>query len=132
MKSLNYKYVHKRIFYLLLSTNEDRAATFQNPFGGSLHDKQMARVAGVVTLMDRDLVLIGGVEWNLGSLLVALPDRQHIAKSQFHTLQQSSFRSITGDFLLQNWDTILTTLELGSVAKSSDFSESFESGAGAV
>ena len=63
------------MFYLLLSANEDGAATFQNPFGGALHHKQMARIAGVITLVDRNLVLVGRVEGNLACLLVALPDR---------------------------------------------------------
>lgn len=47
------------VFYLFLSANENSAATFQNPFGGALHDKQMAGVARVITLVNRDLVLVG-------------------------------------------------------------------------
>lgn len=78
----------KHFNYLLLATNENSAAAFQNPLGGALHHEQVAGVAGVVALVDRHLVLVGGVEGDLAHFLVPLPDRQHVSERELHALEQ--------------------------------------------
>lgn len=92
----------------------------------------MARIAGVIALVHRHLVLVGGVERNLAGLLVSLSDREHISKSQFHTLEESGLGRVSGDFLLQDGHAVLAALELGAVAESSDLGESLEARAGSV
>lgn len=118
--------------YLFLSSNEDGGALLQDPLRSSLHDHDVARVAGVLGLMDGHLVLICGIEGDLADLLVLLTDGQHVPEGQLHALQQGGFRGVSTDFLLEDGDSVLTSLELSAVAEGGDAGKSLESRAGAV
>ena len=67
-----------------------------------------------------DLVLVGGVEGDLADLLVLGPVGHGVSSGQLGTLENGSFGSITVDLTLQDGNSRLARLELGSVAETSN------------
>merc|ERR1711953_1440655 len=92
-------------------------ASVQNPLRRSLHHQQLPVVVLVLSLVNGDLELVGGVEWDLANLVVFLPVLHHVAVRKLGALEDSGFRGVTIDFSLQDGDSLLTSLELSTVAE---------------
>jgi hypothetical protein len=69
------------------------------------------------------LVLVGGVERDLGHLLVLLPYLFDRATGQLDTLEQGRLGGITSGVPLQDGQLVLAGFEHGAVAESCDASQ---------
>merc|ERR1712242_244497 len=100
-------------------------APVNNSLGSSLHHQQVSVVILVLGLVDGHLELVGGVEGDLADLLVLCSVFHDIALGQLGTLENGSLGSVTIDLPLENRNSILTSLELGSVTQSGNPLQSF-------
>merc|ERR1719431_192905 len=83
----------------------------------SLHHHQVPPLVGVLSFVDGHLELVGRVERDLADLLVSCPVLHHIALTQLCALEDSSLGRVSVDFLLQNTDILLASLELSPVTE---------------
>ena len=90
---------------------------FQNPFWSSLHHQKVIVFSSL--FMNWNLVLVGGIKWDFSNLFVFASESQSVTKWQFGTFQESSFRSITIYFSLQNRITHICCIlfEFGSIGE---------------
>merc|ERR1719384_1086505 len=109
----------------LSSVNNDGGAPVNNSLGSSLHHQRVSVVILVLGLVDGHLELVGGVEGDLADLLVLGSIFHDIALGQLGTLENGSLGSVAIDLPLENRNSILTSLELGSVTQSGNPLQSF-------
>lgn len=67
-----------------------------------------------------NLVLVGGVEGDLGHLLVLVPHGFDGAAGQLNALQKGRLRGVAGHLSLKDGQRFLTSLEHSAVAESGD------------
>lgn len=67
-----------------------------------------------------NLILVGGVEGDLGHLLVLVPHGFDGAAGQLNALQKGRLRGVASHLTLQDGQRFLTSLEHSTVAEGSD------------
>merc|ERR1719188_213732 len=100
------------------SINNNGGASVDNSLRSSLHDQEISVVVLVLSLVNGDLELVGGVEGDLADLLVLLSVLHDVSAGQLGTLEDSSLGGVSVDLSLQDGDSFLTSLELSTIAKS--------------
>lgn len=58
-----------------------------------------------------NLILVCGIERNLGNFRALLTNGRYISKSEFGKLQQGDLRCVTGAVSTKDWDVMLTGFE---------------------
>ncbi|KAF1751148.1 hypothetical protein GCK72_017702 [Caenorhabditis remanei] len=105
-----------------LSVQEDGRADIQNSLWSSLHHKQVV----ISVVVNRDLVLVGGVEWNFSNLWISFTNSEYVSLGEFGELKKGDLGSISGTITTKNWGVLLSSLELGTVTEGGDANESLK------
>lgn len=106
-----------------LSVDQDSGTAIQDALGSTLHDDEVAFIS-IGGLVHTDLVLVGGVEGNLGDLAVLIAVFGHTSYREFNALEQGRFRGIPVALSLQDRLGLLALFKLGAVTEHSDTRES--------